>query len=236
VLAGLTVGIAVAVKNAQRASEDATPSAEEEKRIQCAELMLQATEAYKAGEFRKTLALCDQMLEIEPTFAMAYLKRALAHAELENEFRADEDCLSASTHGDPRSSRWQARLDLDPKTALSVIYASVGHRHAKKGDHAGAWMWYRSAVRCDPNHPAGHAGLASSHAIFREWKEGVAEIDKAIELGLDLNTGHKVKALILLARARARFVDLQKTDAKIDFEAAVKLDPTLEKERENFGW
>lgn len=165
------------------------------------ELVKDARTAYDDGDYDKTIAILNDAIALDATFAGAYSLRGRAHNEKEEFTEAVNDFDEA--------------LRLDPSLMLTR-----GHRawaHYGLGDLPRCIDDCEELLRRDPQSGASYAMRAECYLDMQEFEKALDDACHAIRLG----SRH---AQIYAARGRAAIGVGKLNDAAADFSRAIELD------------
>lgn len=117
-------------------------------------------------DYQGAIADYTQAVQLNPNFAEAYLKRAIAHYKLRKDRDVLEDCRQA--------------LEINPNFAQAYYYQ--GRARYRSGYTSSAIEAYNQAIRLESDYPQAyyHRGIANND--LKERSEAVKDLQKAAEL------------------------------------------------------
>ncbi len=130
----------------------------------------QAEQSLSQGQFEEAIALCHQILKIQPNFLSAYVTLGNTlqfQGKIEAAIRA-----------------YSQALEIQPNFA--EVHANLGTMYIKLGQIESALSQYQKAVQLQPNLAAAHWNLGKVLQRLGRTEEAIAAWQKALELQPDL--------------------------------------------------
>jgi tetratricopeptide (TPR) repeat protein len=166
------------------------------------DFFLQADEKYKAGDLKGAISDYDQVINLNPKSALAYVGRGAVRHVLGDKQGAVEDLNQA--------------ISLDPK--IAVAYGLRGGYRNSSGDKQGAIEDFDRAISLDPKYAFPYFNRGAARYTLGDKQGAIADLNQAIRLDPKY-----VFAYVIRGRTRSELGDKQ--GALADFDRAISLKP-----------
>ena len=114
---------------------------------------------------------------------------------------------------------WLIYASQTPSSPADSAYLD-GNAYFREGSYEQAVTSYRMALEADPRHGAALRGLANSHAQLKRYDDGLAAIERAVQLEPGNGGNYAIRGII---RDRAGQHEL----AMADYQKSLELDPEV---------
>lgn len=196
------------------------------------EAYLERSEYYTSmEEYDLALADANKAINIAPSNADCYHRRADVFFYMGNFDAAMEDYDKATSLNPKNASFFQDKGRLFDRLARREVYSSVMSYSVALNWYNLAIYNYTEAIMLDPNSVT-YACRGELHMVFLKWQDAIQDFTKVIKLEPDRYDIAK----IYVKRGNAKYKMNNTDGAKLDYQEALNLDPSLNKSDKDLFW
>jgi serine/threonine-protein kinase len=145
--------------------------------IEAYRLYAEGNELHRRNREAAALALFERAAALDPSFAMAHIKKAVTEHNLGNFARRDE-------------STAQALKFADRLTPVDRAYVEGFHQVNRPGGQTKAIEAYQRCLAADPGHEACRNNLATAYSILEQLPEAVAQYEALVKSGTTISVAY----------------------------------------------